>query len=436
MKTLLKLFLFTLATILIAISCQKLLSNQDLSATTFNTTVAKNWYYSTFIKSQEWSGSAQKNKQIPDWKNGKVTTIENQQAVVYPLIKETRSFLIPGDNSLTEPECKRVADASLSKIAFIKNNADQITVKEIDYIPDWKYLQRKHFNIGEMKDANGKSDFTGRVVTKDWAGKILSIQIQVEGKTVKVGKKVVDKKQHNSFNGNGNTSSTQGCTVIQYCLWQQDCVLIIYGDGWTENECGEWYIVECWEEEDCPPPPPGEGGGGGGGNEDPPQCDPSLVSAEEEEYNNYVLMKSSSQVNEDAEITNDGPDPITGVLNWIVAEASIANWQIKANTNYSYYHDKYYDVNLNTFIHKFNLYYYQTVSSYYVGSNTFIQSTWTQTSVQDQVFSNNTANTKGSSVVHGTIRHVLSLPLNVPYCPKALDQTIEISPNTLNFTPR
>ena len=185
MKTLLKLSVFASVIILIAIGCQKILSNRDLSATTFNTTAAKNWYYGTFIKSSEWSGSAKKDKQLPDWKNGVITTIEKQDAVVYPFIKGSRSFSIPGDKSLTEPQCKRIADASLSKIAFIKTADNKISVKEIDYIPDWQYLQNKQFNIGEMKGSSGKSDFTGRVITKDWAGNILSIQIQVDGKTVK-----------------------------------------------------------------------------------------------------------------------------------------------------------------------------------------------------------------------------------------------------------
>jgi hypothetical protein len=428
MKTLLKLFVFASVIVLIAISCQKLLSNEDLSATIFNTTAAKNWYYGTFIKSPEWSGSAQREKQLPDWKNGVVATIEKQDAVVYPFIKGSRSFLIPEDKSLSAPQCKRIADASLSKIAFIKTADNQITVKEIDYIPDWQYLQNKHFNIGEMKGANGKSDFSGSIITKDWTGNILSIQIQVDGKTVKIGKRVNDKKTINGSKGENNTSSLEGCTYTEFCLWQQDCVITIYGDGMITNECGEWYIVECWLVENCPDPPPPP--------PPPPICDPTLVSPEEEEYNNYVLMGSGSPVTVDANTTTEGPNPISGVHIWTVASGSIANWQIKANTNYSYIHDKYFDINLNAFVHTYNLFNYQTVSSYYIGSNTFITSTWTQTSVLDQVLDNNTSNTHGTSVVHGTIRHVANIPLNIPYCPRFLDQTFPINPNTLIFNPR
>lgn len=434
MKTFLKLFVFASVIILVAISCQKILSNEYASASTaFNNSAAKNWYYGTFIKTLEWANAAEKDKQLPDWKNGILTTIEMQEAVVYPFIKGKHTFSMPGDKSLTTSQCKRIADASLAKIAFIKAADGKITVREIDYIPDWQYLQKKNYNIGEMNEVNGKTDFTGRVITKDWAGNILSVKTQIDGKTVKVGRRVDDKKISSHLKNGDNTSSLGDCTYQEFCLWQQDCVIRIYGDGMTEVECGEWYIVECWLEENCPP---GGGGGGGGGPIEPPTCDPSLVSPEEEEYNNHILMKSSSSVNLDADLTPDGPDPIIGVVNWIVAEGSVANWQIKANTNYSYYHDSYYDANLNAFIHRYDLFNYHTVSSYYVGSNTFIQSTWTQTSVQDQVFNNNTANTKGSSVVHGTIRHVLSLPFNAPYCPKALDQTVEVNPNTLNFTPR
>lgn len=436
MKTLLKLFVFASAIILIAISCKKMLSNEDQSASgkTLNSAFVKNWYYGTFIKTAEWSAAAEKDKQLPDWKNGVVTTIDKSDAVVYPFIKGKHTFALPGANALTDPQGKRIAAASLSTIAFIKTADNKIVVKEIDYIPDWQYLQRKQFNIGDMKGENGRSDFSGMVITKDWAGNILSIQTQVDGKTVKYGRIVKEKKSGNTKKGD-NTSSLGECTYTTLCLWQQDCVLIIYGDGMIENECGAWYIVECWEVENCPDPPPG-GGGGGGGPIEPPACDPNAVSPEEEEFNNYVLMQSSSQVSADAPTSTEGPNPISGTQIWTVAGGQIAGWQIKANTNYSYFHDKYYDINLNAFIHTYDLFHYQTVSSYYVGSNSFITSTWTQTSVQDQVFNNNTANTYGKSIVHGTIRHQANIPLNIPFCPKVLDVTETIDPNTLIFYPR
>ena len=438
MKTLLKLCVFASAIILIAISCKKMLSNEDQSASgkTFNTAFVKNWYYGTFIKTAEWSAAAEKDKQLPDWKNGVITTIDKLDAVVYPFIKGKHSFALPGGNALTDPQGKRIAAASLSTIAFIKTADNKIVVKEIDYIPDWQYLQRKQFDIGEMKGVNGKSDFCGRVITKDWAGNILSIQMQVDGKTVRVGKRVKDKKSDMPSKGD-NTSSLGECTYTTLCLWQQDCVLIIHGDGMIENECGAWYIVECWEVENCPPPPPGGGGGGGGGGPiEPPNCNPAMVSPEEEEFNNYVLMQSGSQVTADAPTSTEGQNPISGTHIWTVAGGQVSSWQIKANTNYSYFHDKYYDINLNAFVHTYNLFHYQTVSSYFVGSNSYITTTWTQTSVLDQVLDNNTSNTRGTSIVHGTIRNQASIPLNLPFCPKVLDVTQTIDPNTLIFNPR
>ncbi|MBK7307137.1 MAG: hypothetical protein IPI88_08860 [Chitinophagaceae bacterium] len=263
---------------------------------------------------------------MPDWKNGVVTTIDKFEAVVYPFIKGKHAFLMRGDNSLTAEQCKRIAAASLSKIAFIKTDDNKIVVKEIDYIPDWQYLQQKQFNIGEMKGVNGITDFSGRVITKDWAGNILSIQTQVDGKTIKYGRIVKEKKSGNTKNGD-NTSSLGECTYTTLCLWQQDCVLTIYGDGMITNECGEWYIVECWEVENCPDPPPG--GGGGGGPIEPPTCDPSLVSPEEEEFNNHVLMQSSSQVTADAPTSAEGPNPISDTHIWTVAEGQLAGGRLK-----------------------------------------------------------------------------------------------------------
>ncbi len=416
MKTLLKLFVFASAIILIAIGCKKMLSNEDQSASgkTFNTAFVKNWYYGTFIKTAEWSGVAEKDKQLPDWKNGIVTTIDKFEAVVYPFIKGKHAFLMPGDNSLTAPQCKRIAAASLSKIAFIKTDDNKIVVKEIDYIPDWQYLQQKQFNIGEMKGVNGITDFSGRVITKDWAGNILSIQTQVDGKTIKYGRIVKEKKSGNTKNGD-NTSSLGECTYTTLCLWQQDCVLTIYGDGMITNECGEWYIVECWEVENCPDPPPG--GGGGGGPIEPPVCDPNAVWAEEEQFNNYVVMQSASEVSIDANTSPDGQDPITNAFTWIVAEALYGGWTVKANTNYSYFHDKYFDANLNAFIHTYNLFAFATGNGYFEGSNSVITSTYATTNpTVNQVINNNTSNTQGKSHVIGTLTHVCNIPIRIPYC--------------------
>jgi hypothetical protein len=446
MRTLLRLFAFVSIIVLIAMGCHKDLSYEEMlklnSDKGFSSAFVKNWYYGSFIKTAEWSGSAEKKEKQPDWENGTKTMIGKLEAVEYPFIKGKSSYSISGDNSVTPAEAQKIAAASISKIIFIKTDNNQILVREINYVPDWVYLQSKKFNIGDMKSVTDKSDFTGRVIVKNWGGSILSTQVQIDGKTVKIGKKVTAKK---AVNNEGVNSLTQGCLITTYCIWQQDCIITYNGDIIAGIECGPWFNTgECWQEENCSGGGDDGGGGGddGGGGPDPCQtygacsCDPSLASPQEIEFNNYVLVKSSSQVNVDANITAGGPAPIIGVTNWVVTEGSTANWQIKANTQYSYYHTTIINIPANTTEESYDLFNYQTVSSYYVGSNTFIQSTWTQTSVQDQVLNNKTTYTQGKSVVHGTIRHVLSLPFSAPYCPKALDQTVEIDPNTLNFTPR
>ncbi|MBK8519389.1 MAG: hypothetical protein WAT20_05860 [Ferruginibacter sp.] len=438
MKTLLKLFVFASAIILIAISCKKMLSNEDQPASgkTFNTAFVKNWYYGTFIKTAEWSAAAEKDKQLPDWKNGVITTIDKLDAVVYPFIKGKHTFSLPGANALTDPQGKRIAAASLSTIAFIKTADNKIAVREIDYIPDWQYLQRKQFDMGDMKGVNGKSDFSGMVITKDWAGKILSLHTQVEGKTVKYGRIVKEKKSGNTKNGD-NTSSLGECTYTTFCLWQQDCVLIIHGDGMIENECGAWYIVECWEVENCPDPPPGGGGGGGGGPIEPPACDPNAVWPEEEQFNNYVVMQSASEVSINANTSPDGQDPITNSFVWNVAEAEYGGWTVKANTNYSYFHDKYFDVNLNAFIHTYNLFVFATGNGYFVGSNFTITSTYTTTNpTVNQVINNNTSNTQGKSHVTGTLNHVLNIQIRIPYCDPLTLSSVDQIDNSMVFNPR
>ncbi|HRD42668.1 MAG: hypothetical protein JST57_08185 [Bacteroidetes bacterium] len=213
------------------------------------------------------------------------------------------------------------------------------------------------------------------------------------------------------------------------CTDWYEITTIFYNDG-TYDQTVEFLYTQC-------EPNPMAGGGGGGTGEEP-NCDPSLVSEEEVMFNDNLLMSAPSSINVTGPDCGGSiwPELVTGVANWIVVQGQIANWEVKAMTEYKYYHDQYYDLNLDALVNTYDLFHYKTISSYYVGSNTFIQTTWTQTAAIDQVFNNNTYDTKGVSKVYGTLRHVQPLPFNEPYCPKVLDVTQDVPGNTLNFKPR
>lgn len=426
--------------------CQKTLTNEDLvtdvasSSKGFNAAFAKEWYYSAFKKSADWLKAPDHGQKLPDWKGGIYYKIGDMEVVDFPLQKEKTKISIPSANSLTLADRNKLANASLKRILFIKNSENNITLREVDYIPDWQYLQKKKFDISNVAYGKGGDDFTGKMIVKDWEGASLSIRLVVNGKITQVGKIKNSNSKVNNITGTNNTENVSSCTTFEFCIWQQDCVVILTGDV-MGSTCGEWYnTYECWTEEFCegeeeedPSTTYGVGcNGGGGGGE---QCDPSQVSTQEGEYNDYILMESTpADIN--TGISNASNNPISDVFSWDVTSALIAGWKIKANTNYSYIHDSYYDLNTNSMVHTYNLYYFHSGQGYFEGSNTFIQSTYTQANpTNNQVINNNTSYTQGKSHVIGSVKHVMSLPLNLPYCPKVIDQSFPVDGNLI-FTPR
>jgi len=114
----------------------------------FNPAAVKEWWYGTFVKSAEWTSyySGQKNNKLvnskvrdksPDWNHGTYRKVGNMEIVEFPLIKGVASLLLPLNSKLTASNRKRIAEASLTRIAFIKKGDGNIIVREIDYIPDW-----------------------------------------------------------------------------------------------------------------------------------------------------------------------------------------------------------------------------------------------------------------------------------------------------------
>lgn len=245
-------------------ACKK---NVDVESTSLNNEFTpasvKEWYYSTFKKSAEWAGSKEHGKKLPDWKNGIKTKIAGWDAIEFPLGKSISSFSISA-GQLTQADCKRLANASIAKVAFIKTKNNEIVVREVDYIPDWQYLQSKKFDISAVNTGTA-NDFTGRVVIKKWDGSVIATKIVVDGKAVKTTtKKDVEAK------GATATNSLENCTTYEVCEWVRDCEIHYYGDGYIVQECSEWANTYCWYEQEC------TGGGddcenygigcGGGGN--------------------------------------------------------------------------------------------------------------------------------------------------------------------------
>ncbi len=233
---------------------------------------------------------------MPDWGKPLITKVGNNEVAEFPLIESTSSYSISstGNNGvLPQGQIKRIADASISSIAFIKQPAGNFLVREIDYIPDWNYLQAKNFDISKANILSTANDFSGRVIVKKWGGEIISMAMLENGKTIKRGTiKAIGQSSKEQAN---NLTETEQCFEQEFCVWQQDCTMSIYGDGMITEECTGWYNTgECWMEYWC------EGGGdpcdlAGIGCEDPGGDEPDCDAMQQESEGASVSEEISSE---------------------------------------------------------------------------------------------------------------------------------------------
>lgn len=266
-------------------SCQKL--STDKVNSVFTTDMAKEWYYGSFKKTTEFGQSSVKGKQLPDWQNGTYRKVGKMEIVEFPLIKEKTKLTIPqGDDAAT---VSRIADASLTRIAFIKAPGDEIDVREIDYVPDGQYLANMHYDISKTQLGAAGLSYSGRVIAKKWGGEIVTIHKLTQGKVTAKGrikKQPVLTQEETSM----GSTSTMGCVTAQMCEYEQYCEEIHRGDVWVPNgKCTDWSPTGyCIYEEYCDPYTcdygstescecqlyglgcSNEGGGGDNGNENNP----------------------------------------------------------------------------------------------------------------------------------------------------------------------
>jgi hypothetical protein len=261
MKSSLLLGILTLIVLFGIIGCRKNLINEELHPgqrpADANVTAAKKWYNESFKKSAEWASYNSAGKRItgetndkkePDWEHGISNKLGNLEIMEFPFLKSNTTFSLPS-TSLTDEEKIKLAKASLSRIAFIKNDRNEMTVREIDYIPDWQYLQKKNFDISNAMYGKPADDFTGRILVKNWNEDILSLRMIENGKIIKKGsiKKSDDNRLLRLAPGGGGE-----CQPMQVCVWRQTCVQWSTSTGFSYETCGAWYNTgNCWIENYC-----------------------------------------------------------------------------------------------------------------------------------------------------------------------------------------
>lgn len=280
-KSLLFLFSFSVvATFIIGFnSCKKVASEELLSQelnTSFNAATAKEWYYGIFKKSSEWksyyintnskiasagkTGSASSVPKLPDWGHPSYRKAGNLEIVEFPLVKSYKDVSVPSAG-LSASDQKRIAEASLTRIVFIKDG-DKIDVREVDYIPEMESLRKMNFDLSSNTVNKLDKNFSGRLVIKKWDGTEVGRRLVVDGKIVKRGiiKKSSEKIGDNlKLNSNGNR---QVCSTIRITEYERFCIPILDGDNIQTGEyCTEWtptgfswqeeYCYEVPDEEDC-----------------------------------------------------------------------------------------------------------------------------------------------------------------------------------------
>jgi hypothetical protein len=247
-KGLVALSLMAIALSVIIVACQKTAdASLPVSQSSFNPAYVKEWYYGTFKKSAEWASSNTKTKKLPDWNHPTVGKIGDFEAIEYPLVKAISAFSIAGGATTSPDVMRKIANASLSKIVFIKDKNNKVQVREIDYIPDWEYLQKKGFDISDVSMVKDKKGFSGRIRINKWDGFPLHSAVMESGKTVKIsdpykktGREVIA------------SAAEDNCTEFEICTFERECSYNMIGDSPSSLVCGEWVNTGvCWTEYYC-----------------------------------------------------------------------------------------------------------------------------------------------------------------------------------------
>ncbi len=301
-------------------SCQKGTDTKvPAPGTTFSANDAKEWYYGSFKKSGEWQQSPLKGKKLPDWNSARYKKIGEQEIIEFDLSANTTKFKLFTRGDISAADKKRIANAAVSRVLFIKAKSGKILVREIQFIPDMDYAQKKGFDIAENEIGKIQPDFSGIIVSKKWDG------TEVARNMLKNGK--VKLSMYKTLNHAG--SLTESCPIgsTEVTEYARDCESHLYGDGLFTYECGEWYPtgnVFCFGDEEvggepnCTENPnsPECSCALTGGCEDPGGDEPPPCSEESADNTLADITTTSTNIKEDIETISETPETITRRYKW------------------------------------------------------------------------------------------------------------------------
>lgn len=147
------------------------------------------WFNNNFKHSAEYAAyeSVQKGRKELNWKKGFYARSGKVEVVSFPLIKQKQTISSALDKTITDQQFERMLSASFTRVLFSKNSKNEISVRELDYVPDYNYLASKNFSRALVEaDVTSKNNkYCGSIAAKKWGGQPLSVVRVKDGKVVR-----------------------------------------------------------------------------------------------------------------------------------------------------------------------------------------------------------------------------------------------------------
>jgi hypothetical protein len=203
---------------------------------------AKAWFVNSFANTAEYKISSTSGEiKVPKWNYGKVYKIGNTEVAEFPLSANKKKVFVT--EKLTEADARRVVDATVFKVIFVKSPGKSIEIRILEFIPTFEYLKTKNFNINNLSFRDYHKEFKGSFLMFNFNNTLLK-GYHFAGANTKVIK-FVEPMQLTSAKSSSQNSSTQNiqsncdnlpnpdpnCTYEVTFTYQITC-----SGGWTVEE--------------------------------------------------------------------------------------------------------------------------------------------------------------------------------------------------------
>lgn len=437
------------------VSCKRTVDVDPLKQS-FNVEQAKEWYYGEFKKSDDYKtlnnnsvfltshegsnllsnqvAAAPNSKKYPKWSLGERYVKEGLEIVEMPVLYDKTVVLLPGTENTDLNEKKRIANASLNKVVFIKDAGGKINVRLVTIVPTLEYAASKGYDISGNSCKNLDSNFSGYIMSRKWDETTIAILKVSNGK--KYQKRSFTRNSNQSVNSGksaaSNSAQNSAANGTGECLiWvpkvYKVCVVVAEGDE-PEPECEEWGEAESPTQgtfeinPDCMGdfPDPGEeiepnpctlyqiGCGDTGGEEGDNNCDDALeawTNDYNQQFEDYVSSDPQAEEAFESPANNAMSIAEGGILqakihDWRLRVASNGAWQVMARSEIIVsrgYGETNGKPNLMLTVNH--------LESKFIGTSYIVKSTYVQGGHREYYQDNNTPHATAAAHVWGTLTH-------------------------------